>query len=406
MGAVAAIALAKLPNTQVAVYEKSVAPQEIGESISVTDSGMQILNELIDISAIENILYRGAVVQRHWQQGDVLGSKATPQYRNPKLCGGRTLRTDLHAALLSFVPEGTIIYDHNVSKIDIFDDKVHVSFLNKPEKESADLVVAADGIYSKIRRQFYPDSRAAYRGVIAYRSMVPFDLVKDVTDLSDHNCIYPGKTGVCFLTKVGNRGLYNVGVQLQEPLETAQRLSWRRKIEPRDLERIRNRLNGWNYTVREVFSRVNVEYFKAYPLESTSWLKELVKGDRLVFVGDAAHPTSGAYGSGANFGFNDVWVLYQALLRSSYQPRGASSSTTRWEYDHSWALNVYNRTRSAALGRIERQLNIDGAKRSFIWAASDDIDFRQRYNIANSTRLSWLLEYDAEAALDMELAVS
>lgn len=400
VGAAAAIAFSKLPNVRVAVYEKAPSPHEIGESIGVTDSGMQVLNDILNISDIEPILYRGVTAERHWKYGDIIGTKRSSSYRKPKLHGGRCLRTDLHEKLLKFVPLGIISYGYNASSVNIFSDHAEVCFSHIPERISADLVIAADGIHSKIRQQFYPESGAQYRGIIAYRSIVPLKLVQDIPGLPDENCIYPGKTGVCFLTKVGNSGIYNVGAQLQEPFGVAERFTRRRRIEPDDLERIRQRLEGWNPFVSQVFDRVSVEHFKAYPLESAPWLKNLVMGDRLAFIGDAAHPTSGAYGSGANFGFNDVWVLYQALLRSLPQELPEKLPHYTHNYNIPWALSIFNKTRTGVLNRIEKQLSLDAIKRKYIWSAQNDQEYRSRYKEVNHRSLSWLYEHDPDIDLE------
>jgi salicylate hydroxylase len=44
-------------------------------------------------------------------------------------------------------------------------------------------------------------------------------------------------------------------------------------------------------------------------------LPSSVKGNRVVLIGDAANPMSGAFGSGATFGLQDGWTFGRALTR-------------------------------------------------------------------------------------------
>lgn len=112
-------------------------------------------------------------------------------------------------------------------------------------------------------------------------------------------------------------------------------------------------------------------------------------------IDDAAHPTSGAYDSG----FNDVWVLYQALFRSL--PQGLSDNLLNHshKYNIPWALKVLNKTRASALDRIEKQLSLDTIKRKYIWSAQNYQEYRRRCKEVNCS-LIWLREYDPDIDLE------
>lgn len=78
-------------------------------------------------------------------------------------------------------------------------------------------------------------------------------------------------------------------------------------------------------------------------------VEENSNGDRLALIGDAAHPTPGVHGSGVNFGFNDVWVIYQSLLRSLPQQPSEKLPHYYHKYNIPWTLSIFNKTRASVL---------------------------------------------------------
>lgn len=378
VGTSAAIALSKLPNVEVTVYEKSTGPQEVGEWIGLTESGMEVLDKLIDISDVNRILYRGdhnaSYISRHYFTGEIMGSAESSEGIRHDLRQGRTTRVPLHNVLLKNVPSKNIKYGYYLSNIEFHPDHAKVLFENGDEV-CADLVVAADGIYSRIRRKIYPESTLSYKGSVCYRAAFPESIIRDIEGLPDDTSCWHGEKGIFFASRLGN-GLYGVVAGIPESSELAAQLKWKETISETVFGRISDHFKGWNAIVRELLKRV--PNFKSYPLEHAPWLKTLIYKDRLAFAGDAAHPTSGAYGSGACFGFNDVWVLYQALLHSSHSLNQESSLITL-EYDLPKALRIFDETRAPFLSRVERQIALDQELSKAAWKAADYAELVERF---------------------------
>ncbi|KAI0460724.1 hypothetical protein LJB42_002440 [Komagataella kurtzmanii] len=133
----------------------------------------------------------------------------------------------------------------------------------------------------------------------------------------------------------------------------------------------------------------------SFPLETAPWLKDLTIGDRLAFVGDAAHPTSGAFGAGAQFGFGDVWALYRSLQETvcdAYVDTGLPA-----DHDLHRALFLFNETRRHFLARVEKQLGYDAdTYKSYISTARNDKEWRARFRQVESP-LEWMRENKVEA---------
>jgi salicylate hydroxylase len=149
-------------------------------------------------------------------------------------------------------------------------------------------------------------------------------------------------------------------------------------------------------------------------------MKNMVRDDCIAFIGDAAHPTAGAYGMGSAFAFGDVLALYRSLHRahasrpptiatqSRYSgqsdrstppctPRPAGSAPSMDTYNIPYALHLYNETRRHFLQRVERQLGYDKLDVAYCMEVIDDYDeYVKRYRETFTVNF-WLLEHDVDA---------
>lgn len=106
---------------------------------------------------LQGLLYRGenvdGIVNRFWRTGEVMTTQISPH--TPRwLQEGRTGRIPLHNLLLSEIPDGVIEYGKKVIKVEKLEKKgpevdegMRIHF-EDGSTEQADLVVAADGLYS------------------------------------------------------------------------------------------------------------------------------------------------------------------------------------------------------------------------------------------------------------------
>lgn len=142
-----------------------------------------------------------------------------------------------------------------------------------------------------------------------------------------------------------------------------------------------------------------MEDIQAYPLDSGPWLLELTRDDRVVFIGDASHPTAGAYGAGAAMGFGDAWALYRSLELTRRRCRRETAG-----YDLHKALQVFQQTRAPFLLRVEQQMAIDRATAKYLAeAARNEDEWKRRFKESGAS-IRWLQEHDVE--LEVLKAVS
>ncbi|CAK7234051.1 hypothetical protein SCUCBS95973_008803 [Sporothrix curviconia] len=412
VGSAAVITLSQLPDVEVVAFEKAPAAREAGAWISLTVTGLKVLTKLIPPAEINAISYRppdrGVYVTRHWRTGQVLLRKYSSDDLKEDYIQARTHREPLLKLLLSHVPKNSVQYGRRVDGVQLVqndenggqqharllfsDDTGDASESDKAYKDF-DLIVAADGLYSAVRRQFWPGHRVGFKGAVAYRTIFPVSRIDGISGLHDDSSAWRRDGEVVFLSELG-LGVYGVVIIRSESPEyvASTGLRWEHPIGAAGVDRLRKLYADWDPVVSRVLAVV--DDLDAYPLDSGPWLQLLSQGGRVAFVGDAAHPTAGAYGAGAAMGFGDCWALYRALLASKrgVRPTGPNDH----EYDIPKALRIFENTRLPFLQRVEHQMTLDGHDARYVAeAASDEKEWTRRF-IERNPANNWLTEHDVE----------
>ena len=172
---------------------------------------------------LQYLLYRGddceGINHRHWRTGEILTSALsphTPRYMQE----GRIGRIALHDVLMRDVPDNVMNYSSQVQRVEKNEPSGMKIVFEDGRVEEADLVVAADGLYSvrlpsqrktfmyayicqKIRRKYLPDGKVAYRGRVSYRQNVPMELVQHIKGLPNDTSSWRRNGEVVFLSELG-----------------------------------------------------------------------------------------------------------------------------------------------------------------------------------------------------------
>lgn len=231
------MALSRLQDVEVVGFEKSPVPREAGAWISLTVTGQLVLTKLISPAKINEIVYRppdrAVYVTRHWRTGEDLVRQYSSEHIKEDFIQARTHRWPLLKLLTDHHPKGAVQYGKQVTGVKTSEVGAKLKFANGGTTSEFDLVVAADGIYSGIRRQYWPDRQVQFKGAVAYRNVFHKSRVAHIKELHDDSSSWRRDGEVVFLSELGLDQYGVVIIKTEEP-DYAATLRWERSISQRD----------------------------------------------------------------------------------------------------------------------------------------------------------------------------
>ncbi|XP_074278870.1 uncharacterized protein LOC141602530 [Silene latifolia] len=234
---------------------------------------------------------------------------------------------DLHELLLNSLPPNILMWGHHFLSFSIADDKASVTVKAKVLETGeiveivGDLLIAADGCLSSIRRTFLPNHTLRYAGYCAWRGVLDYSENVDLeTTIKGIRRVYPDM-GKCLYFDLGPR----THCVLYELLN--KRINWIWYINQPEPQ-----TKGNSVTMKVSKEMIN----KMQEDANQFWVPELVKlmkatkepflnviydsdpiekifFDNVVLVGDAVHPTTPHCLRSTNMSLLDAQVLGKCL---------------------------------------------------------------------------------------------
>ncbi|MDF5755179.1 FAD-dependent monooxygenase [Spongiactinospora sp. TRM90649] len=292
-GLAAALALHRI-GWRAVVLERAPELREIGAGMSQAPNAMRALAELgVGEQA------RAVGVPTH-----ASGNLRTPDGRylqRARLDDPTAMvafhRADLHRVLADAVPSGWIRTDREVTEVR--QDGTRASVRYGETEMSADVVIAADGINSAIRRHVWPQTPPRFLGRTAWLG------IAEVADLPGSITLGPG--GYFLIHPVARGRAYWAYVTV------ADAPGVRCDREKDDLTR---RLHGWHDPIPALIEATPADAVIHIDIRDLDPLPGYVRG-RVALLGDAAHAMSPDRGQGAGQSLEDAVVLAASLAGES-----------------------------------------------------------------------------------------
>jgi salicylate hydroxylase len=251
-------------------------------------------------------------------------------------------RADLVEMLAGALPSHAVNTGHRCSGFEHDGDMARVTFENGAVVEG-DVVIAADGIHSELRHNVVPPSRPVFSGSVAYRGVVPHELVPAWPAGRWEMWLGQAKHFLTYPVRAGKLINY-VGFV---PADREMKESW---SAPGDADVLRREFEGWDPRIGSLLRQVQVTF--RWALYDREPLPTWTRG-RLSLLGDAAHPMLPHLGQGANQSIEDGMALATILAHADRKTAPA-------------ALLAYERLRrervaQVQLGARENGLRYDSA---------------------------------------------
>ncbi|MFV3126948.1 FAD-dependent oxidoreductase [Niveispirillum sp. KHB5.9] len=308
-----------------------------GAGISITGPTLRAFQHLGILEDFRQHGYCASDTRLFTPQGHPIGEIATPPLAADLPAGGGIMRPILHEMLASRTRTAAADIRLGVTVDSLTEDAEGVDVQFSDGREGRyDLVIGADGIYSRMRTLLFPEApRPRFTGQACWRITVPRP---------------PQVTGVEMYLGAPIKAGVNPCAADKMYLFALESIAPNTRHTPADLpDLLRQRLSGFGGAIAFVRDQITDDSIINFrPLEALLLPGPWHTG-RTILIGDAAHATTPHLASGAGMAMEDAVVLGAELAAADSLPAALSAFMAR-RFDRA-ALVVNN---SVRLGEIEQ----------------------------------------------------
>ena len=268
----------------------------LGAGLSLNGASLRALRDLGVLDEVERLgfthdkrrLYNASGELRFESDGKRIFGADVPN-------GGAIMRPVLHGLLLRRLEELAVNVRPGVAAERIIDEEQGIVSLNDGSNVQADMIVCADGFWSPMRNQLFPDApESRFTGQGCWRAVVgrPDDVRGACTFIGSY------KVGV---NPVSDEQMYMFLLENMDSDEWIDEADW--------VPRLKELLSEFGGVIGEIRENLGPDNQVNYrPLKVHVVPPPWYKG-RFLLIGDAAHSTTPHAAYGAGLAFEDALVL-------------------------------------------------------------------------------------------------
>lgn len=308
LGGAAAAALLQKSGFSVDVYEQAPAFSRLGAGIHMGPNAMKIFRRI----GIEQPLEAMGSHPDFWfsrdQSGDYLsriplGAHARKEYGAAYIT---VHRGDLHALQMQAIAPGSVHFGKQLAEIDDTGSEVRLTFTDG-SVASADIIVGADGINSRVREHLLGFEAPTYSGWVGHRALIPAAKLK-AFDFDFEACVkwWSADRHLMVYYTTGNREEYYFVSGVPQAEWEGGSASF---IDSSQAE-MYDAFQGYHPTVQALVASAGS--ITKWPLLNRKPLPLWSRG-RMVLLGDACHPMKPHMAQGAAMAIEDGAMLARCL---------------------------------------------------------------------------------------------
>ncbi|AGF72550.1 salicylate hydroxylase [Corynebacterium halotolerans YIM 70093 = DSM 44683] len=365
------------------VYEQAAELREVGAAVALSANATRFLRDRLGIG--EQLAEKAAdidgLIFRDGRDGHVIGRVSSRQEYHDRTGAPYygVHRADLQLMLKEALGEDALHLNKKCVRVDDREQAAVLHFADGDTVE-ADLVIGADGVRSRLRRELLGYDDAQFSGCHGWRGVVPPEQIPSLPDPESIQ-FWMGPDGHLLHYPIGN-GDQNFLLVRRHDGPWAEK-SW---VVPAEEDEHLTAFEGWDPAVTEMIGSAPAT--QRWALFHRPPLQQWSRG-RITLIGDAAHAMVPHHGQGANQSIEDAIVLADCLLEGLGQ--GTGWDTARQRYEDLRAARV-RRVQITSLATADVLHLPDGPRAEARNARLGAADFWER-------SLAWIHEHVADRVL-------
>jgi salicylate hydroxylase len=308
-GLTAALALAHA-NFQVIVVERAAELSEAGAGIQLSPNAGRVLARLgLDRAVAARAVEPEAIDIRSGRNGATLTSIPATAFRDRYKFPYRVIhRADLQGALLQGIRRHeSIALETGATISETLEQPdgllVRIARAGGSSVVPAEMVVAADGVWSSLRERIPGAAAAAATGMTAWRAVIASDIAAQLAPL-DRVSLWLGRGAHLVHYPIAKGAALNIVAVVPE---TWEKQGWNA---PGDMAEIGKHFAGWHENVRRLIAAPLA--WQRFAIATVDATAQWVHG-RIALLGDAAHAMPPYLAQGAAMAMEDSAVLAHHL---------------------------------------------------------------------------------------------
>lgn len=311
-GLAAAIGL-RQRGVEAVVLEQAAELREIGAGLLLGPNACAVLERL---GALAPLMDGSSVSVPRWELRDWRGKLLSSLcIAGPGATSLSTRRSDLQAALRGCLPEDAVQLGCGVTRLSPTTDGVRLDLANGQQLLAAKVIVA-DGAHSTARASLWPGREPTYCGYVGWRGLV--DFVPSGWE-EPRVCESWGQGRRFGMASVGGGRFYWYASASVPESRSRERIG---------LSQLKRDFAAWHHPVAGILGAMPEENLLQHPISDRRPCGPWQLEEKVVLVGDAAHPLTPNLGQGASMALEDAWELSvqwgrrEAMARYEKRRRG------------------------------------------------------------------------------------
>ena len=308
LGGIAAASLLQKAGYDAHVYEQSPELGRLGAGIHLGPNVVRVLDRMgVAKKLIETGVQPEAWVSKMWDTGEDLLSFPLRGY-SERVYGAPYLtvhRGDLQDLMMESLVPGSVSLGKRLIGLSEHPDHVRLQF-DDGTSETAELVIGADGLRSKVREHMLGPEEPTYSGVIGHRALFPSYLVRNLVAGDYTRWWKEDRNFIVYFLHQNREEVYVVTGAPQKEWHSTS--SW----VPCTKQELIEAFAGFHDDAIRIMEAVPEEVLSKWAYFERDPLPYWTSG-RLVLLGDACHPMKPHMGQGAAMAMEDAAMLVRCI---------------------------------------------------------------------------------------------